>query len=209
MTATTSTTAVSLLLLHHHHHRTAQYNLSFYLQYLARWPEYCLAAAGPGGATQGYVLGKVEGEGRLWHGHVTAVTVAPAYRRQRLAGRLMAALERVTAERCVLVACLIAELNWTLLTSALRFSFLYSLVSLSSASQPTTHLQPTHHPPARPCSHDAYFVDLFVRASNAVAVGMYERLGYSVYRRVLGYYANGEDALGGWSGRLGWSGCGS
>lgn len=40
-------------------------------------------------------------------------------------------------------------------------------------------------------------MDLFVRASNAVAVGMYERLGYSVYRRVLGYYSNGEDALGG------------
>ena len=40
-------------------------------------------------------------------------------------------------------------------------------------------------------------MDLFVRASNAVAVGMYERLGYTVYRRVLGYYSNGEDALGG------------
>jgi N-terminal acetyltransferase B complex catalytic subunit len=48
-------------------------------------------------------------------------------------------------------------------------------------------------------SYDGYFVDLFVRASNHVAIGMYEKFGYSVYRRVLDYYTgtgNEEDALG-------------
>lgn len=47
--------------------------------------------------------------------------------------------------------------------------------------------------------YDGYFVDLFVRVSNSVAIGMYEKLGYSVYRRVLGYYSSandGEDAFG-------------
>ena len=40
-------------------------------------------------------------------------------------------------------------------------------------------------------------MDLFVRVSNAVAIGMYEKFGYSTYRRVLGYYSgNNEDALG-------------
>jgi len=29
--------------------------------------------------------------------------------------------------------------------------------------------------------HNGWFVDLFVRASNTVAVGMYEKLGYIVY----------------------------
>lgn len=44
----------------------------------------------------------------------------------------------------------------------------------------------------------AYFVDLFVRVSNKVAVDMYTRLGYSVYRRVLEYYSGDpdEDAFG-------------
>jgi hypothetical protein len=28
----------------------------------------------------GYILGKVEGKGTNWHGHVTAVTVAPDFR---------------------------------------------------------------------------------------------------------------------------------
>jgi len=31
-----------------------QYGLPFYLQYLARWPEYFYFAEGPGGACQGY-----------------------------------------------------------------------------------------------------------------------------------------------------------
>ena len=43
-------------------------------------------------------------------------------------------------------------------------------------------------------THDAYFVDLFVRASNCVAIGMYESFGYTVYRRVMGYYGGDEDA---------------
>jgi ribosomal protein S18 acetylase RimI-like enzyme len=42
------------------------------------------------------VLGKVEGKGKSWHGHVTAVTVAPTYRRQGLAKKLMDILEDVT-----------------------------------------------------------------------------------------------------------------
>lgn len=31
-------------------------------------------------------------------------------------------------------------------------------------------------------------MDLFVRASNTLAISMYQKLGYVVYRRVLGYY---------------------
>ncbi|ORY35748.1 N-acetyltransferase [Naematelia encephala] len=35
---------------------------------------------------------------------------------------------------------------------------------------------------------DAWFVDLFVRCNNTRAIEMYEKLGYSVYRRVVDYY---------------------
>ena len=34
-----------------------------------------------------------------------------------------------------------------------------------------------------------YFVDLFVRVSNTVAVQMYKDLGYSIYRKIVGYYS--------------------
>ncbi|KAL4442463.1 hypothetical protein ABPG77_005047 [Micractinium sp. CCAP 211/92] len=121
---------------------TETYNLNFYLDYLARWPEYCQMAEGPGRQAMGYIFGKVEGTGEQWHGHVTAVTVAPAYRRLRLAEKLMGLLEDVTHQ-----------------------------------------------------VHNGYFVDLFVRVSNAVAINMYTKFGYTVYRRVLGYYSNDEDAF--------------
>lgn len=42
-------------------------------------------------------------------------------------------------------------------------------------------------------------MDLFVRVSNLPAIRMYEKLGYTVYRRILEYYThemNGEDAFG-------------
>lgn len=40
-------------------------------------------------------------------------------------------------------------------------------------------------------------MDLFVRESNTRAVVFYQKLGYVVYRRVLGYYGgrDSEDAL--------------
>lgn len=53
--------------------------------------------------------------------------------------------------------------------------------------------------------YNGWFVDLFVRASNSVAIGIYKKFGYSVYRRVVGYYAEregevGEDAFGEFAG---------
>ncbi|KAL8973170.1 MAG: hypothetical protein Q9183_000133 [Haloplaca sp. 2 TL-2023] len=49
---------------------------------------------------------------------------------------------------------------------------------------------------------NAWFMDLFVRVSNETAINMYRKMGYSVYRRVLGYYsdnptgdADSEDAF--------------
>ena len=46
-----------------------------------------------------------------------------------------------------------------------------------------------------------WFVDLFVRVSNKTAIQMYEKLGYSVYRRIKAYYegkdgTSDEDAFG-------------
>ncbi|KXZ54833.1 hypothetical protein GPECTOR_4g904 [Gonium pectorale] len=120
---------------------TETYNLPFYLTYLAKWPEYCLMAEGPGKQAMGYILGKAEGEDELWHGHVTAVTVAPDFRRQNLAQKLMHVLEEISEK-----------------------------------------------------VHDCYFVDLFVRKSNSVAISMYRKFGYVVYRTVVGYYSGDEDA---------------
>ena len=44
--------------------------------------------------------------------------------------------------------------------------------------------------------HDAYFVDLFVRPSNKIAVGFYKTLGYDVYRTITGYYGESDGSPG-------------
>lgn len=83
------------------------------------------------------VIGKAEGTGPEWHGHVTAITVAPEYRRLSLANKMMSLLEMVS-ER----------------------------------------------------TYQGFFVDLYVRCANVIAIDMYEKMGYSVYRRVREYYGN-------------------
>lgn len=120
---------------------TETYNVSFYMQYCATWPSLCATYEDTNGRLMGYILGKAEGHEKLWHGHVTAVTVSPEYRRLAVAKNLMAHLETVSE---------------TL--------------------------------------YNCYFVDLFVRQSNALAQVMYTGLGYTIYRRVLGYYSGEEDA---------------
>jgi len=121
---------------------TETYGLNFYLQYLAHWPEYFQVAESAGGTIMGYIMGKAEGKATNWHGHVTALTVAPEYRRLGLANQLMEILEHISERK------------------------------------------------------QCYFVDLFVRVSNSVAIGMYNKLGYCIYRTVLNYYSGSpeEDA---------------
>jgi N-terminal acetyltransferase B complex catalytic subunit len=46
-------------------------------------------------------------------------------------------------------------------------------------------------------SYKAFFVDLYVRCANNIAIEMYEGLGYSVYRRVREYYGNLGGGKGG------------
>jgi N-terminal acetyltransferase B complex catalytic subunit len=41
--------------------------------------------------------------------------------------------------------------------------------------------------------HDGWYVDLFVRVGNAVAVGMYKNLGYCIYHIVEKYYASSNN----------------
>ncbi|MFH4975955.1 hypothetical protein AB6A40_002664 [Gnathostoma spinigerum] len=122
---------------------TETYGFNFYLLYLINWREYFQVCEHPNKEIMGYVMGKAEGHGENWHGHVTAVTVAPTYRRLRLAARMMRALEDISEVK------------------------------------------------------NCYFVDLFVRVSNAVAINMYMSLGYVVFRRILDYYSgeNEEDAF--------------
>ncbi|XP_022264788.1 N-alpha-acetyltransferase 20 isoform X3 [Canis lupus baileyi] len=67
-------------------------------KYLAHWPEYFIVAEAPGGELMGYIMGKAEGSvaREEWHGHVTALSVAPEFRRLGLAAKLMELLEEIS-----------------------------------------------------------------------------------------------------------------
>jgi N-terminal acetyltransferase B complex catalytic subunit len=120
---------------------TETYNMHFYFSYMHQWPEFQQTVSAPSSDLMAYFIGKAEGEGTDWHGHVSAVTVGPSYRRLALASKLMALCEKLSAD-----------------------------------------------------THNCYFVDLFVRKSNTVAINMYLAMGYVVYRTIQNYYSGTEDA---------------
>ncbi|KAH8850781.1 N-terminal acetyltransferase B complex catalytic subunit NAA20 [Schistosoma japonicum] len=60
----------------------------------------------------GYMMAKSEGHGVDWHGHVTALSVAPEYRRLRLATQLMLELEETSErKRCYYVDLFVRASN--------------------------------------------------------------------------------------------------
>lgn len=123
---------------------TETFGIGFYGKYIAKWPDFCISMLNNSGSVFAYLIGKVEGDKHNetimnWHGHVSAVTVAPKARRQGIARYLMDYLETISADR-----------------------------------------------------YNAFFVDLFVRSKNAIAINMYRQLGYDVYRTVDKYYSKSE-----------------
>lgn len=102
--------------------------MRYFSVYPARFHSHILTVA---------VIGKAEGQSTEWHGHITALTVAPEYRRLYLARNMINILEMVSDQ-----------------------------------------------------IYKGFFVDLYVRCANRVAIEMYEGLGYSVYRRVKEYYGS-------------------
>ncbi|CAD7934424.1 unnamed protein product [Amoebophrya sp. A25] len=122
---------------------TETFHTKFYMSYLLQWPECCAVAETCDGTLCGYLIGKVEGEGDLWHSHISAITVANEFRSSGVARQLMDYLEDLSEDE----------------------------------------------------KFDCFFVDLFVRGSNKVALQFYEKLGYVIYRRVEGYYGGQEDAF--------------
>lgn len=105
---------------------TENYNFDFYMHYLTKWPSLFTVAEDQDGNITGYsgssmgclcisillnakpVMGKVEEDPPWrkftehylpWHGHVTALTVAPQHRRSGLAQSLTKALERGCEEQ--------------------------------------------------------------------------------------------------------------
>ena len=66
---------------------------------------------------------KFKGNGNNWHGHVTAVTCAPAHRRLGLAGRLMDALEKISEQKKCMFVDLFVRVSNAVAITMYRVSF--------------------------------------------------------------------------------------
>ncbi|EFE44356.1 hypothetical protein TRV_00888 [Trichophyton verrucosum HKI 0517] len=84
---------------------TENYDLHFYLNYLMKWPSLFNVVEDRDGQIVGYIMGKLETQPQAmrhsehytpWHGHITVLTVAPAWRRMGHARRLTESLERAS-----------------------------------------------------------------------------------------------------------------
>jgi len=65
---------------------TETFYTNFYGKYLNKWGEFCVVSEDTVSNLQGYLIGKVEGYKndeniKDWHSHVSAITVAPPFRR--------------------------------------------------------------------------------------------------------------------------------
>ncbi|CAL6020205.1 N-terminal_acetyltransferase complex ARD1 subunit [Hexamita inflata] len=73
---------------------TASFSPDFYCDYLTHFPEQCFVQD-QFSRIQGYMIGKDEASNADYHIHVSAVTVAPEFRRQNVSKKLMKQLETV------------------------------------------------------------------------------------------------------------------
>jgi N-terminal acetyltransferase B complex catalytic subunit len=157
-------------------HLTETYNVGFYLEYFSKWPHLCKVIERHDGQIEAYsasffVLGSI----------ANFATV-------------LAKTESSPTNRPPPVTPYSPSTNpdpnylpWHGHITALTVSPLAR--RLGHASSLTTALE-------RVCeSVDAWFVDLFVREENIQAQKMYRKLGYSVWRRVVGYYNDDMDAF--------------
>ena len=183
-----------------------QYHLPFYLQYLAQWPEYFLFAEAPGGACQGYSAL------RLAYAAPALAKLTRAARSHGQGGGQGRELARPRDGRHG--AALHAPGGCGAAFSLVRHAGGARVPPARAGAEADGHPGGDHHQAARARSlcalqqcmslaeaacvyatrprwlllrrHDGYFVDLFVRKSNSVAIGMYEKARGASKKSVFG-----------------------
>lgn len=159
---------------------TETYGLDFYFSYLAKWPELFWVAEGADGTIQGYSM-------------PSSRPPTPLPVRNTDCRVVMGKLESSPQYMASSPHYLPYHAHITALTVAPSARRLGLARILSQTLEDAGN------------RNNAYFVDLFVRKSNTIAISLYKGLGYSVYRVVKDYYSDnatpgakkgeGEDAF--------------
>ncbi|KAK8854690.1 hypothetical protein IAR55_003429 [Kwoniella newhampshirensis] len=188
---------------------TATYHNGYYASYTAQWPDFCVAVEGAfDSSLKAYMISKNEPPppDPQHHGHLTALSISPSYRSLGLARVLMDILEGLSGP---------SEHEGG---SGDGHDHSHCGGHDHDHGHSHSHGHGHDHQHGVNCDHDhdhdhhhhhehghgegeyegrrdavdAWFVDLFVRCNNHRAIEMYEKMGYSVYRRVVDYYQGME-----------------
>ncbi|KAK4983319.1 N-alpha-acetyltransferase 20 [Elasticomyces elasticus] len=146
-------------------HLTETYNIAFYLEYLTKWPQLCQVVEGREGRIQAYILGKVESS--PFPCPISSIETSADI--AKLTKRWPNYLPWHAHITCLTVAPSARRLG-----HATRLSEVLEQVGDREG---------------------CWFVDLFVRVENTAAIELYKKMGYSVYRRIIGYYNDDSDAF--------------
>jgi N-terminal acetyltransferase B complex catalytic subunit len=86
---------------------TENYTTSFYFDYIMQYPEWCIVAEDDG-IIAGYLLAKAEyyRKSEDWHSHISAISVAPEYRKSGIAKLLLDYFHKLSN----LKSCIFADL---------------------------------------------------------------------------------------------------
>ncbi|OCF44036.1 n-acetyltransferase 5 [Kwoniella heveanensis CBS 569] len=194
---------------------TATYHNGYYASYAAQWPDFCVTVEGAfDDGIKAYMIAKHEPPppDPQHHGHLTALSICPSYRSLGLARVLMDILEGLSGESGKKKSHEHDHSNCGGHhhdhdhghghghghdhghDHGHSHTHGHEHDNDNGHSHNHSHNHNHNHDdhdssappsPKHPDAVDAWFVDLFVRCNNHRAIEMYERMGYSVYRRVV------------------------
>ncbi|TKX27464.1 acetyltransferase (GNAT) domain-containing protein 3 [Elsinoe australis] len=178
-------------------HLTETYNIGFYLDYFTKWPELCLVIEDQQGKIQGY-SGSRPSSSSL---HLLIPDNTPAFLSSCILTFPLSVLGKIESSPYPAPISPYDPSNkYYRSPSSIGQNYLplhvhITCLTISPQSRRQGHATALSAALERfGDEKQAWFVDLFVRKSNTAAVKLYKGMGYSVWRTVREYYADGEDA---------------
>nr|XP_019011572.1 n-acetyltransferase 5 [Kwoniella pini CBS 10737]OCF50353.1 n-acetyltransferase 5 [Kwoniella pini CBS 10737] len=172
---------------------TATYHNGYYASYTAQWPDFCLTIEGSFDKTiKAYMIAKHEppSPDPQHHGHLTALSISPEFRSLHLAKTLMNLLEILSGSNPRLKQ---NDHNHDHSNCNghhdHNHDHMKNEIEINNNNKEKEEEEEEEEEEERSKGNidgvNAWFVDLFVRCNNTRAIEMYEKMGYSVYRRVV------------------------
>jgi N-terminal acetyltransferase B complex catalytic subunit len=150
---------------------TENYELNFYLTYLMKWPSLfqCIEE----------------------HGKIVGYSTAPSSYSNCNLDRMASVLLTLLPSATVMGKLDASPPHLSSAPHALPWHGHITVLTIAPQYRRLGYARLLTEQLERACNQsNAWFVDLYVRSSNDLAINMYRKMGYSVFRRVVDYYSD-------------------